>query len=125
MRGYKTTDLGQVVIDPKVVVSYASDVANSTPGIVGMAFIDAKDGIVKLLKREAAFKGIKVVIEDNKVTINYHLIVKFGVNVLSVQQNLLDSVKYKIEHYTGLEVEKVNMFVDGVLYGKKNKGGVM
>ena len=29
MRGYKTTDLGQVVIDPKVVVSYASDVANS------------------------------------------------------------------------------------------------
>ena len=125
MRGYKTTDLGQVVIDPKVVVSYASDVANSTPGIVGMAFIDAKDGIVKLLKREAAFKGIKVEIEDNKVTINYHLIIKFGVNVLSVQQNLLDSVKYKIEHYTGLEVEKVNMFVDGVLYGKKNKGGVM
>ena len=125
MRGYKTTDLGQVVIDPKVVVSYASDVANSTPGIVGMAFIDAKDGIVKLLKREAAFKGIKVVIEDNKVTINYHPIVKFGVNVLSIQQNLLDSVKYKIEHYTGLEVEKVNMYIDGVLYGKKSKGGVM
>ena len=125
MRGYKKTDLGQVVIDPKVVVSYASDVANSTPGIVGMAFIDAKDGIVKLLKREAAFKGIKVEIEDNKVTINYHLIIKFGVNVLSVQQILLDSVKYKIEHYTGLEVEKVNMYIDGVLYGKKSKGGVM
>ncbi|MBQ2034376.1 MAG: Asp23/Gls24 family envelope stress response protein, partial [Peptococcaceae bacterium] len=92
MRGYKKTDLGQVVIDPKVVVSYASDVANSTPGIVGMAFVDAKDGIAKLLKREAAYKGIKVIIEDNKVTINYHLIIKFGVNVLSVQQNLLDSV---------------------------------
>jgi len=125
MKGYKKTDLGQVVIDPRVIVSYASDVANSTPGIVGMAFIDAKDGIVKLLKREAAFKGIKIVIEDNKVTINYHLIIKFGVNVLSVQQNLLDSVKYRIEHYTGLEVEKVNMYIDGVLYGKKNKGGVM
>ena len=125
MRGYKKTDLGQVVIDPKVVVAYASDVANSTPGIVGMAFIDAKDGIAKLLKREAAYKGIKVIIEDNKVTINYHLIIKFGVNVLSVQQNLLDSVKYKIEHYTGLEVEKVNMYIDGVLYGKKSKGGVL
>ncbi len=125
MKGYKKTDLGQVVIDPRVIVSYASDVANSTPGIVGMAFIDAKDGIAKLLKREAAFKGIKIDIEDNKVTINYHLIVKFGVNVLSVQQNLLDSVKYRIEHYTGLKVEKVNMYIDGVLYGKKNKGGVM
>ena len=73
MRGYKTTDLGQVVIDPKVVVSYASDVANGTPGIVGMAFIDAKDGIAKLLKREAAFKGIKVTIEDNKVSIEEEL----------------------------------------------------
>ena len=51
MRGYKKTDLGQVVIDPKVVVAYASEVVYSTPGIVGMAFIDAKDGIAKLLKR--------------------------------------------------------------------------
>ncbi len=125
MRGYNNTNLGQVIIDPKVVVSYASDVANSTPGIVGMATIDAKDGIVKLLKREAAFKGIKVVIENNKVTIDYHLMVKFGVNVLSVQQNLLDSVKYKIKEHTGLEVERVNMYIDGVLYGKKVKGGVM
>ena len=75
--------------------------------------------------RGTCSQAIQFEIEDNKVTINYHLIIKFGVNVLSVQQNLLDSVKYKIEHYTGLEVEKVNMFVDGVLYGKKNKGGVM
>ena len=125
MKGYQKTDLGQVIIDPRVVVSYASDVANSTPGIVGMAFLDAKDGIAKLLKREAAFKGIKVAIENNKVTIDYHLIVKFGVNVLSVQQNLLDGVKYKIQNYTGLEVAKVNMYIDGVLYGKKNKGGVI
>ena len=125
MKGYQKTDLGQVIIDPRVVVTYASEVANSTPGIVGMAFVDAKDGIAKLLKREAAFKGIKVAIENNKVTIDYHLIVKFGVNVLSVQQNLLDGVKYKIEHYTGMEVGKVNMYIDGVLYGKKNKGGVI
>lgn len=125
MKGYKKTDLGQVVIDPRVIVSYASDVANSTPGIVGMAFIDAKDGIAKLLKREAAFKGIKIFIEDNAVTIDYHLIIKFGVNVLSVQENLLDSVKYKIEHYTGLKVAKVNMYIDGVLYGKRTKGGAM
>lgn len=125
MKGYKKTDLGQVTIDPRVIVSYASDVANSTPGIVGMAFIDAKDGIAKLLKREAAFKGIKIFIEDNMVTVDYHLIIKFGVNVLSVQQNLLDSVKYKIEHYTGLKVAKVNMYIDGVLYGKRTKGGAM
>lgn len=125
MKGYNRTDLGQVVIDPKVIVAYASDVANSTPGIVGMAFIDTKDGFAKLLKREAAFKGIVVTIEDNKVSVDYHLIIKFGVNVLSVQQNLLDSFKYKIEHYAGLEVKKVNMYIDGVLYGKKNKGGAI
>ena len=125
MRGYQKTDLGQVIIDPKVIVSYASEVANGTPGIVGMAFVDAKDGIAKLLKREVAFKGIKVNIENNEVTVDYHLIIKFGVNVLSVQQNLLDGVKYKIENYTGMKVARVNMYVDGVLYGKKNKGGVI
>ncbi len=125
MKGYKKTDLGQITIDPKVVMAYAAEAAYGTFGIIGMVTIDAKDGIVKLLKREAAGKGIKVTINNNKVSIDYHLMVKFGVNILSVQANLVESLKYKVEQYTGLEVEKVDIFVERVHYGKEVKGGMV
>lgn len=125
MKGYKKTDLGQIIIDPKVIMAYAAEAAYGTFGIIGMVRIDAKDGIVKLLKREAAGKGIKVTIEDNKVKIDYHLMIKFGVNILSVQANLLENIKYKISQYTGLEVESVNIYIEKVHYGKELKGGVI
>ena len=115
MRGYKTTDLGQVVIDPKVVVSYASDVANGTPGIVGMAFIDAKDGIAKLLKRESLTHGVEVTVtEDNRITIDLHIIVSYGVSISAVTDNLISNVKYKVEEFAGLPVERISVFVEGV-----------
>ncbi|MGN0334704.1 MAG: Asp23/Gls24 family envelope stress response protein [Lachnospiraceae bacterium] len=125
MRGYKKTDLGQIVIDPKVIMAYAAEAAYGTFGIIGMVTIDAKDGIVKLLKREAAGKGIKVTINNNKVTIDYHLMVKFGVNVLSVQANLVENLKYKVEQFAGLEVQKVNIYIEKIHYGKEVKGGII
>ena len=43
-----------------------------------------------------------------------HLIVAYGVNILAVSDNLTSNVKYKVEEFTGLPVEKVNVFVEGV-----------
>ena len=42
------------------------------------------------------------------------MIVAYGVSILAVTENLISSVKYKIEEYTGLEVEKINIYVEGV-----------
>jgi uncharacterized alkaline shock family protein YloU len=33
---------------------------------------------------------------------------------LTVSDNLIESVKYKVEEFTGLDVEKINIFVEGV-----------
>ena len=33
---------------------------------------------------------------------------------ISVADNLIDSVKYKVEEFTGLEIEKINIYVEGV-----------
>ena len=74
-----------------------------------------KDGLVKLLKRESLTHGIQVEIsEDNILTLNFHVIVSYGVNILSVSDNLMNNVKYKVEEFTGMAVEKINIFVEGV-----------
>ena len=42
------------------------------------------------------------------------MIVAYGVNILSVSDNLMNNVKYKVEEFTGMTVEKINIFVEGV-----------
>ncbi len=108
------THMGNIVIDKEVIGQYAGGVAMECFGIVGMAGINMKDGFVKLLKLENAGRGIQVTMNDNKLSLDFHVIVAYGVSILAVTNNLIDSVKYKIEEFTGIPVEKINVFVEGV-----------
>ena len=115
MKGQMQTEFGQVVIDEEVIAKYAGSVAVECFGIVGMAAVSMKDGLVRLLKKESLTHGIKVEISDeNTLTLNFHVIVAYGVNILSVSDNLMSNVKYKVEEFTGMTVEKINIFVEGV-----------
>ena len=60
MKGQMQTDLGQIVIDEEVIAKYAGINAVECFGIVGMASVNMKDGLVKLLKGENLTKGVKV-----------------------------------------------------------------
>ena len=51
MNGHMDTQLGRVSIDPEVIATYAGSVAVECFGIVGMAAVNMKDGLVKLLKK--------------------------------------------------------------------------
>ena len=75
----------------------------------------AKDGLVKLLKKESLTKGIQVEISDeNKITLNFHVIVAYGVSISAVTDNLISNVKYKVEEFTGMSVDKINIYIEGV-----------
>ena len=115
MRGRIRNKLGEIVIDQNVIALYAGMTAVECFGIVGMAAVSMKDGLVKLLKRESLTHGIQIAIsEENHLTLNFHVIVSYGVNILSVSDNLVNNVKYKVEEFTGMTVEKINIFVEGV-----------
>ncbi len=52
MKGTMNTQLGRIVIDTDVIATYAGSVAVECFGIVGMAAVNMKDGLVKLLKKD-------------------------------------------------------------------------
>ena len=113
MKGsYLNTHMGNITIDKEVIAQYAGIVAMECFGIVGMG-ITVKD-VVKLLKRDKITKGITVTVNNNKLTLDFHVIVSYGVSILAVSNNLIDNVKYKVEEFTGMEIEKINIFVEGV-----------
>ncbi|MDE6365642.1 MAG: Asp23/Gls24 family envelope stress response protein, partial [Lachnospiraceae bacterium] len=106
--------LGNIYIDPEVIAQYAGSVAVECFGIVGMASVNVKDGLVKLLMKESITHGISVNIVNNKLILDFHVIVAYGVSIITVCDNLINNVKYKVESFTGLEIEKINIFVEGV-----------
>ena len=114
MKGTVNTGKGNVAIDIDVISKYAGLAAIENFGIVGMAMISMKDGLVKLLKRESLSKGVDLTVEDNKINIDFHIIVAYGVSIATVADNVMNNVKYKVEEFTGMEVEQINIFVEGV-----------
>ena len=110
MKGYINNKLGEIQIGPDVIAMYAGTTAVECFGIVGMAAVSMKDGLVKLLKRESLTHGINVNIQD----IDFHVIVAYGISISAVADNLIENVKYKVEEFTGMTVDKINIFVEGV-----------
>ena len=108
------THMGSITIDKEVISQYAGSVAMECFGIVGMAGVNMKDGLVKLLKKDSMTRGIVVSMENNKLVLDFHVIVAYGVSILAVSENLISNVKYKVEEFTGIEIEKINVFVEGV-----------
>lgn len=115
MKGHLNGQLGTITIDSEVIARYAGSTAVECFGIVGMAAVSMKDGLVKLLKGDSLTRGIHVEIDaENKIVIDFHVIVAYGVSILTVSDNLIDSVKYKVKEFTGLDIKKINIFVEGV-----------
>ncbi|MDO5019617.1 MAG: Asp23/Gls24 family envelope stress response protein [Lachnospiraceae bacterium] len=108
------TSMGNISIDNEAIAQYAGSVAMECFGVVGMAGINMRDGLVKLLKLDSMTRGINVMVHNNKLVINFHIIVAYGVSILAVSNNLISNVKYKVEEFTGIEIEKINIFVEGV-----------
>ncbi len=114
MKATMNTHIGNIMIDDDVIAQYAGSVAVECFGIVGMASVNVKDGLVRLLRKETITHGISVAVNNNKLKLDFHVIVAYGVSILAVSDNLIDNVKYKLEQFTGLEVEEINIFVEGV-----------
>ncbi|NMB09698.1 MAG: Asp23/Gls24 family envelope stress response protein [Tissierellia bacterium] len=109
-----TNKHGNINIDDNVIASVAGIAAMECYGLVGMASKNATEGLVELLKGENLTKGVKVYSEDDRIVIDLYIVVQFGMSISVVASNIIEKVKYTIENTTGLQVDKVNVNVQGV-----------
>jgi uncharacterized alkaline shock family protein YloU len=59
-------------------------------------------------------RGVKVQTQDNNIFINLYIIVEYGISIATVAQNVIETVKYNIENFTGMNVKRVDITVEGV-----------
>ena len=111
------TDIGQITVDSAVYTNIAGFAATNCFGVKGMAYRSMTDGLVHLLRPEAMSKGVKVIYnEDNTVSIELHIIVENGVNLVAVCRSIMSEVRYVVSKTTGVEVRSVDVFVDSMRF---------
>lgn len=114
MGAVTVNSLGEIIISDDVLATMAGITAIECYGIVGMASKRATDGLVELLGSDNLSRGVKVSSQGNEVSIDLFIIVEYGISIAAVAKNVIETVKYNIENFTGTAVKKVNVTVEGV-----------
>lgn len=112
------TEKGLVTISGDVFTNITGAAATNCYGVKGMAMRSPTDGLVHLLRRESMAKGVKVrTNEDGSISLELHIIVDNGVNLVAVSRSIMSEVKYNVSRCTGVEVKSVDVYVDSMVIG--------
>ena len=109
---------GYIHITSDVFTNLTGDAATNCFGVKGMTVRSVSDGLVHLLKIESMGKGVHVTYNgDNTITISLHIAVDQGVNIPVVCESIMDEVRYKVTKGTGVDIKRIDIFVDSMLLG--------
>ena len=115
MQSKRKNEMGTISIENEVIARIAGMAAMECYGVVGMAAKSVRDGLAHLLKIESLTKGVRVVgLPEDEINIDLHIIVEYETNMVAIANTLIDNVRYKIEDCTGITVQQVNVYIEGV-----------
>lgn len=102
-----------IQISSDVIAVIAGVVSSELPGISGMSG-GIVGGIAEKLGRRDLTKGIKVKVEEDRVTLDLNVIVEYGASIVQATDNLKKEIRSNVEKTTGLKVESININVQGL-----------
>ena len=105
---------GKISISDEAIAKVAAHAALECYGVVEMVSRRLSDSFSLLFKRDSSGKGVKVVTNGDRIFIDVFVIIKFGVSISAVAESLKSSVRYKVEQFTGMIVNAVNVNIIGV-----------
>ena len=105
---------GKISISDLAIAKVASHTAMESYGIVEMVSRRFTDSLSLLLKKDGGGRGIKVTTSGNRIYVDVYVIMKYGVSINAVAESLKEAIKYKVEVFTGMIVDTVNVNVLGV-----------
>ena len=105
---------GNISISDLAIAKVASHTALECYGVVEMVSRRFTDSLAQLFKKDAGGRGIRVTTSGNRIYIDVYVILKYGVSISAVAESLKEAVKYKVELFTGMIVDTVNVNVIGV-----------
>lgn len=109
-----TTSSGRIEVYSEVIADIAGSAALQCYGLVGMSSRKLKDGIAELLRRENLSRGVEVRQQGGQIHLDLYIIVAYGTKISEVALNVQNRVKYTLQEVVGIDIDSVNVFVQGV-----------
>lgn len=110
--------LGKINITKQFFAALIGGTVTNCFGVVDMNVGNTKQTIIESLpfirKKTYIDKGVTVSYLHDKLIIDLHITVMYGVNVASVVKSIQHKVRYVIEDETDIPVEKVNVYIDAI-----------
>lgn len=113
-----TNQLGKVEISDNALAAISGSALYDCVGIVGLPSKKISDGINDFLGRENISKGIKISVEDDKISVDVSVVVEYGVNIAKAAEGIITAIKEQVNNITGFQVAKVNVHVEGIKLDK-------
>ena len=114
-------EIGNIKISVDVVSTIAGIAASQTKGVAEMYSSFAGGIAEKFGGNKNPSKGVKVDMTAESVRIDLYIVVEYGVRIPELAWEIQESVKDNVETMTGLEVEKVNIHIEGVSFASEEK----
>ena len=113
---------GTVSFATEVVATIAGLAATEVEGVASMS--SQSSGFADMFSRKNSrnfTKGVRIDLDDNKVTVDITIVVEYGSPVPDVARSIQENVKKAIETMSGLDVLSVDVHVQGVSFEKENQ----
>ncbi|HWQ57942.1 MAG TPA: Asp23/Gls24 family envelope stress response protein [Clostridia bacterium] len=109
---------GRITFAPDVIATIANLAAAEIDGVDGMSgnVADSISGILNSKKNLT--KGVRVEVNEDEVSVELAVIIKYGYKLHEVCANIQRSIKNAIETMTGLRVTQVNVSVQSICFEK-------
>ncbi len=105
---------GEINIANDVLAELAGFAALECYGIVGMASSTLRDGVAQLLSRDKLRKGVTIRGAGEGVKVDLYVVMEHGTNLSEVSHNLVDRVKYVLTTMADVQVDDVDVHVQGI-----------
>lgn len=106
---------GTIEVSQEYFSYLVGNAVSSCYGVAGMVRSGPKQGLRSVLSRRAyADDGVHVRGEGDRLIVDIHISVIYGMNIAAIAKSIVNKVRYTVEEATGLTVKKVNVFVDGM-----------
>jgi len=107
--------LGCIDISSEYLTTLIGHTVTSCFGVAQMNNYGAKQGILSLFnKNNAIDKGVIIKQIRNKIYIDLHITVSYGVNISAIVDSIVNKVHFAVQEETDLDVARVNVFIDGM-----------
>ena len=111
----RSTKLGNINISNEVIATIVGGAVTECYGVVGMASQKMlKDGLYEVLKLENYSRGVLVTDKDTGIMIDVYIIVGYGMKISEIVFEVQKKVKYVLETSLDVEVDSINVYVQGV-----------